>query len=96
MPAITLWVARCRGGGHGWFDVDIRDYMTEFHDWPESITDGSFVWERAKPKWPGAALPLRVVKDRVVLLYPSRRPVNCCDVVDVAEALGWPLEHTIR
>jgi len=59
---------------------------------PPAITDGVHVWEAALPKWPGAALPLRVVNDLVVLLYPSRRRVHCCDVVDVAAALEWPLE----
>jgi hypothetical protein len=97
MPAIEAWVARCRGGGHGsWFDVDIDAYMRTFGDWPEAITDGVFVWERAAPKWPGAALPLRVVNNLVVLLYPSRRRAHCCDVVDVAEALEWPLETRRR
>jgi hypothetical protein len=97
MPAISGWIGRCRGGfGRAWFDVDLDDYTRTYHEFPEAITDGMWVWERATPRWPGAALPLRVVNNQVVLLYPTRRRVQCSDVVDVALALEWPLESRRR
>ncbi|MGH9238764.1 MAG: hypothetical protein ACRD3G_12065 [Vicinamibacterales bacterium] len=98
MPAISGWVARCRGGfGCNWFDCDVDDYMrANGGTFPDAITDGYFVWERQAPKWPGAAPPLRVVKNYAVMLYPTRRRVQCSDVVDVAIALDWPLESRRR